>query len=289
MALYDGRKLAQDGLLDVATHCTQAALHAPQLTGKTDIKIEVLEGDELDHYFGVEAELAQLGIVTTAEAMKVSKDFGEPPVVMLIGIDGSVSQTAWDCGACGFDTCRDFNKYTRKNLGWGYFCKGPNCVWKVIDFGMAVDWAAGAAHNYHVDSRVQEVSGGLFLRMGYLEGCTMCIAVPLGPCKEHWYYAPGAAPAPPIWMRDMMLDYQSSQYPPLFLQFLGPGKDFGRVPVKASEKFWERPKKFAKVEEDQEFEGFVAHRYARLFELTNEVRRKRGLEVIELTDAEKDI
>jgi hypothetical protein len=45
MPLYDGRKLAQEGLLQVAQHCAQAALHAPQLIGKTEIKMEVVTGE----------------------------------------------------------------------------------------------------------------------------------------------------------------------------------------------------------------------------------------------------
>ena len=37
MPLYDGKKFAQEGLLQVAQHCAQAVLHAPQLIGKTEI------------------------------------------------------------------------------------------------------------------------------------------------------------------------------------------------------------------------------------------------------------
>ena len=54
MPLYDGKKLAQEGLLQVAQHCAQAALHAPQLIEKTKIKMEIVAEEELEDFFSVE-------------------------------------------------------------------------------------------------------------------------------------------------------------------------------------------------------------------------------------------
>ena len=87
MSLYDGKEFAQEGLLQVAQHCAQAALHAPQLIGKTEIKMEVIEGEELKNYFKVQTAANKLGARLTGETYKAAYDMGEPPVLLLIGAD----------------------------------------------------------------------------------------------------------------------------------------------------------------------------------------------------------
>jgi hypothetical protein len=87
MPLYDGKKFAQEGLLQVAQHCAQAALHAPQLIGKTNVKMQIVAGDELKDYFRVQDAANKLGARLSGETYKAAYDMGEPPVVLLIGAD----------------------------------------------------------------------------------------------------------------------------------------------------------------------------------------------------------
>src|SRR4030042_1688694 len=87
MPLYDGKKFAQEGLLQVAQHCAQAALHAPQLIGKTNVKMEIVAGEELKDYFRVQDAANKLGARLSGEPYKAAYDMGEPPVVLLIGAD----------------------------------------------------------------------------------------------------------------------------------------------------------------------------------------------------------
>ncbi|UCE35657.1 MAG: hypothetical protein JSV40_07110, partial [Deltaproteobacteria bacterium] len=87
MPLYDGKKFAQEGLLQVAQHCAQAALHAPQLIGKTEIKMEIVAGEELENYFSVQDAANKLGARFGGESYKAAYKMGEPPVLLLIGAD----------------------------------------------------------------------------------------------------------------------------------------------------------------------------------------------------------
>ncbi|UCF56783.1 MAG: NAD(P)-binding protein, partial [Deltaproteobacteria bacterium] len=87
MPLYDGKKFAQEGLLQVAQHCAQAALHAPQLIGKTEIKMEIVAGEELENFFSVQDAANKLGARLTGETYKLAYNMGEPPVLLLIGAD----------------------------------------------------------------------------------------------------------------------------------------------------------------------------------------------------------
>ena len=282
MPLYDGKKLAQEGLLDVAGHCAQAALHAPQLTGSVDLKVEVVTGDELLDFFKVQDELRKVGLFTTAESYKTAYNAGEPPAVLLIGADCRPAPVLnWDCGACGYNTCVEAGVYCREREretqgeAWGHIWKGPSCVWKIMELGIACDWAAAAAHRLNVETRVQLIPGGLFMRMGYLEGCTAANALPLGPCKEHWYFEPGTRITPRSWSHDAALDSMALRYPSLWIKFMGPGIDLGRTTMKDKDDFWDAPHRYLKMVEDPEFDKLIEQRMAKIVEVTDEIRRKR--------------
>ncbi|UCF56134.1 MAG: NAD(P)-binding protein, partial [Deltaproteobacteria bacterium] len=87
MPLYNGKQFAQEGLLQVAQHCAQAALHAPQLIGKTEIRMEIVAGEELENFFRVQGAANKLGARLTGESYKLAYSMGEPPVLLLIGAD----------------------------------------------------------------------------------------------------------------------------------------------------------------------------------------------------------
>ena len=88
MPYIDGKKFAQEGLLNIGQHCAQAALHAPLLTGRTEIKVEVITEDELTNLFAAEHAMHMQMAGSTGEAVSMAYGMlGEPPVVLLIGAD----------------------------------------------------------------------------------------------------------------------------------------------------------------------------------------------------------
>jgi NADPH-dependent glutamate synthase beta subunit-like oxidoreductase len=108
MPKYDGNLFAHEGLLQVAQHCAQAALHAPQLTGKTEIKMEILTGKDLEDYFSIQTEANKRGAVLSGETYKLAYDLGRPPVLLLIGADATPDVKAPCKAACpvGIDVPR---------------------------------------------------------------------------------------------------------------------------------------------------------------------------------------
>ncbi len=277
MAVYDGKKLAQEALLDTAAHLAQAALHAPQITGRTKIQVEIVTGEDLEDAFYVADELNKVGVRTAGiEQYKEAAAMGEPPVVVLVGADVTRSELNWDCGACGQTSCKAFNNWSRKERSWGVIWQGPSCIWKAMDLGIAADWAAAAGHNYNVTTRVQMIPGGLFTRMGFLEGASMALSMGLGPVRENWYFEPGSG---------RKVDLNAVQQganarrvlasPSLYIRFLGPGKHQGQIPIKTRQDFWEEPTMYLKAVEDPEWDGLVRKRMERIDEVCAEVKARR--------------
>jgi formate dehydrogenase beta subunit len=197
------------------------------------------------------------------------------------------NEIGFDCGACGFKTCREavINCQNRFNETggepWGWLMKGPTCIWRLTEYGIAVDWAAAAAHRHNVESRVAMIPGTAFLRMGHLPDCNMIVVVPLGPCKERWYFEPSSG-------REDFRPFaatrkgQMLQYSPLWLRFTGPGRDFGRRGMKTKDEWWKPPYERLDIVKDDEWGNSVLDRDYAIFAASDKVRQKNKVQRLNL-------
>ena len=198
----------------------------------------------------------------------------------------------FDCGACGHKTCRAAVAYTNNKLNetggepWGWIWKGPSCVWRITELGIAVEWAAAASHNYNVGTRCQMIPGGLFMRMGYMEGCTAVISMPLGPVRENWYFEPGTGKerVGPYWAGKQR---QRMAYPPLWIRFSGPGRDMGKMGIKMEDNWWDAPYTRLDIVTDNDWWKFSWERDYKIFEACDEIRKNRGVKRLNLPAIKK--
>jgi len=203
-------------------------------------------------------------------------------------------QVGFDCGACGFKTCREavINCQNRLNETggepWGWLMKGPSCIWRAMELGVSIDWAAAAAHRLNIESRVGMVPATAFMRMGYMEGCTLVIVVPIGPCKERWYFSPGTGreayrPAEAERKGTML------QYPPLWMRFTGPGRDMGRRGINTKDRWWDPPYTRLEIVEDNDWGNSILDRDYAVFAAADEVRKKRKLRRLNLPKIKENL
>jgi hypothetical protein len=189
-------------------------------------------------------------------------------------------QVGFDCGGCGFKTCREavINCQNRFNETggepWGWLMKGPSCIWRAMELGINIDWAAAAAHTLNVESRVGMIPAMAFMRMGYMEGCTLVTVLPLGPCKEHWYFSPGTG-REDYRSAEMERRGQMLQYPPLWMRFTGPGRDLGRRGINVKDRWWDPPYTRLEIVEDDKWGNAVLDRDYAIFVAADEVRKKK--------------
>jgi uncharacterized ferredoxin-like protein len=66
--------------------------------------------------------------------------------------------------------------------------KGPNCVFKVSDLGIAVGSAVKTAGINNVDNRVMYTAGVAALKLGMLKGCSMGYGIPLSASGRNIYW-----------------------------------------------------------------------------------------------------
>jgi uncharacterized ferredoxin-like protein len=279
MAYYDGKKLANDGLLSVAQLCAIAALKAPQMTGATELKIEILTGEDLDPLIEVLGILGEDNTVCFGDnkTLQSCKDKGTVPVVMLIGGKGvGNSELGWDCGACGFATCAEHNKYVAEERDKppdftrpsAFGTPGPVCVWKAIDTGMAMDYAVAAAARHNVENRAMASVGVISQALGYLAECEISIGICLGPAEHEVYY--NRPSLKEQYDKELVTTFMMRAFPTHFMGFPGAGDPR----IKHSDD-WEHDPRYVRVAKREEADQSSKEAgMARVMQLVMETRQK---------------
>jgi uncharacterized ferredoxin-like protein len=240
MTIYDGKKLAQEKVLDIATYCIHSALKAPQITGRVELEFEIITGDDLNPFveaFGLLSSIAGFHAISLLSYSK-AMGAGEPPVLLLIGGKNlRKSELAWNCGACGFESCKEFNKYSGSiEPVLTAEAKGPFCMWKAMDYGMCCDWACAQAWHHNITNRVEMASGWAARAIGYMPDCDIIRGLPLGPMKDmFWYSREVLNETMPyeIWKEVVISGYPSNW---------GTFPGHGRPTTKYGQEWWETPR-----------------------------------------------
>ncbi len=238
MPVYDANLLAHEKLFDIAVFCAQSALKAPQITGKVQLKMQILTGEELNPVLEALTVLGRIDMFNflSFATWQSAAAKGQMPVLLLIGADVRQSDLNYNCGACGFPTCAEFNKYARSVKPPPYIMvKGPVCIWRLIDYASACDWACAAAWHHNITNRIEIATGWAAREVGYLDECDVVHGLPLGPCTDLHWYSRDAVTA--MMEYDLWLQRMHQNYPTLFGTF--PGE--GRPDIKIRPDWWTQP------------------------------------------------
>jgi uncharacterized ferredoxin-like protein len=239
MAVYDGVAMAQEALLEVAKHCAQAVLKSPQITGRLRFHLEIVTGEDLEPIMGALAALGKLDLFNMASAMCWTKAYydGRPPVLLLIGANARHSDLNWNCGACGFETCGELNRYAERTppdpLLMG---DGPTCHWLNLDYSAGCCWACATAWYHNVTNRIEIASGMAARHIGYMPECNYVLGLPLGPCEDLFWYSRSAFQE--FVSYDLYMNNFVEAFPSHFAAFYGSGKN----EIKWKDDWWTGPK-----------------------------------------------
>lgn len=190
MGHLKGTAYCRDHVLEVAKNIALAVHKAPQITGKTKVEVEIIWGEDLEPIIEVMGPVAQLMryVKWDYETIKNCYEKGEGPVIVAIGGKIAKSNLAWDCGACGFATCREFNAHSKETRGGGQL-GGPSCNWKTLDYSIACDWACASAWQYRVDNRIMGSVGFALNALGFMPDMDVKLGLALGPPRDMVYYS----------------------------------------------------------------------------------------------------
>jgi uncharacterized ferredoxin-like protein len=191
MARLDGRAAAHEAVLEATKLAAAAAFRAPQLTGKLEIEAEIITAEDQDPIIEFAGTIAPISPVMAFDyqTMKHFRENNLPLGCLLIGAKLDRSDLGWDCGACGFESCAEFNKWSKENGGTGLLWGGPSCVWKLMDWAAACDFACAAAGQYRMDARAMGTIGAACAGVGFMPKATARVAVLIGPPGDFIFFS----------------------------------------------------------------------------------------------------
>ncbi|MHA1593756.1 MAG: ferredoxin domain-containing protein [Candidatus Baldrarchaeia archaeon] len=172
MPVLTGKSVEEEAVLQVAKLMAISARTAPKSKGIDDIEVAIVHGEELEKIAKKMEELAnKTGDRNyTRDANSVRQSYA----IVLIGVHGR-RPLGMNCGLCGFESCEEF--LNAKVIDRGML-RGPLCVFKLLDLGIALGSAVKTASLHNVDNRMMFRIGTAARLLGLLE-CDLIIGIPL--------------------------------------------------------------------------------------------------------------
>jgi uncharacterized ferredoxin-like protein len=173
----DGRTVESEAVFEVAKLMLVSARTAPKSGGVDDILTMVVSGERKD---AIAKEMEMIGDDRRAEGKfegfsRDADNVRRSVAIVLIGVRGTKS-FGLDCGACGYDTCKDFCAAGPK-MGKDFV--GPTCLFKALDLGIALGSAVKMASVLNVDNRIMYRVGTAALRLRMLPEGTVIMGIPV--------------------------------------------------------------------------------------------------------------
>ncbi|WP_455369079.1 ferredoxin domain-containing protein [[Eubacterium] cellulosolvens] len=182
MPIIDNLQSETQGLLDVAKLMMVSARTAPKSGGKDDIETMVIYGEDKDK---IAAEMNKIGEERNSKGfLRDGKNVKDSEAIILVGVEGT-KNFGLDCGGCGFKTCTEFNEFTRSQ---DVDFTGPNCIFKILDMGIALGSAAKTAMDHNVDNRIMYRIGPAAIRLGLTKKSSIVMGIPISAKGKSIYF-----------------------------------------------------------------------------------------------------
>jgi uncharacterized ferredoxin-like protein len=152
-----------------------AARTAPKAMGIDALVIFGLTGDEKKEIATIMKGLAPEGDPSLPKWQRDAGNVETADALFIVGLKKRAGSAGASCKACGYESCEAFGKASKTE---GFF-RGPTCVFKATDLGIAVGSAVKTAGLLNVDSRVMFRVGVAIMKSRWGEKLSIAWGVPL--------------------------------------------------------------------------------------------------------------
>ena len=154
----------REAVLMAAKLMAAAARTAPKSRGLDSIKTLILsEREQLENLAKAMEERYKEDPDNLSFFKRNAEDVRNSMAVLLLGVTGEPVNL--NCGACGYRYCSDFLKAAEVETE---DAKGPLCIFKAIDLGIALGSAVKTAAIHNIDNRVMFSIGSAARRLKLL-------------------------------------------------------------------------------------------------------------------------
>jgi uncharacterized ferredoxin-like protein len=159
-----------------------AARTAPKAKGVDDIVTALVEKEDIENLASAMEKLADKKGEGFAFLKRDARNLRNAGAAVLIGVKAS-GVAGLNCGACGFKTCKEMLNQQKVEADF----KGPNCMLKYADLGIAVGAAVAKAKDFCIDNRVM-YSIGAAARVSGLLDVDVAFGIPLSVTGKNIFF-----------------------------------------------------------------------------------------------------
>ena len=192
MARTSSSDAEREAIRNVAMLMAASARTAPKTSGVDTTQTMVIDGDDLELVAkSMEEEAATKTEPLASSFRRDAHCVRNSECVVLIGVTGILKKPdrPFDCGACGFKTCKALMG-AREKRSSGTDFDGPMCVFDAIDLGVALGSAVKIAADHNIDNRMMYTLGASITRQQWIEA-DIVIGIPLSTTGKNPYFDRG--------------------------------------------------------------------------------------------------
>jgi uncharacterized ferredoxin-like protein len=172
-----------DVLKTLAKSILLAARTAPKARGVDDIVTALVEKEDVELLASTMEKLGdEKGAGFTYIFKRDAANLRNAGAAILIGVKTS-GAAGFDCRACGFESCAEMLNRQKVEAEF----KGPHCMFKYADLGIAVGSAASKAKDLCIDNRVMYTVGAAARVSGLLD-VDVAFGIPLSVTGKNIFF-----------------------------------------------------------------------------------------------------
>jgi uncharacterized ferredoxin-like protein len=184
MAITDTQQDEKDALMQAAKLMLLSARTAPKSSGVDDIRTLLIHGKAKDVIAAEMMKIAEERPNAAAGFKRDAKNVKDSTAVILVGVRGA-KKLGIDCSGCGYKNCTEYEK-TPKRLGQDFV--GPNCIFKLLDLGIALGSAVRTASMLNVDNRIMYRIGAAAKRLKHMPEASVIMGIPVSALGKSIYF-----------------------------------------------------------------------------------------------------
>lgn len=150
MAIKEMKDMIKDGLENAVGLMAVAAHNSYRFGNRNTIKCISVGNEEMEQIAEFAYSLGDMSPLAARDGRFLRELIKEPSALLLIG-DKRKSDLNFNCGACGFRTCAELNKFEEMD---SLTARGPSCQFKNLNVNIAANAAAALAWRLGLHCRV---------------------------------------------------------------------------------------------------------------------------------------
>jgi len=182
MSIIKEDEAEEKGIVEVAQLMLVSAKTAPKASGIDDVSAAIVYGKEKEDLTLEMEKMAEERNVPNFKRDAIN--VRDSSAVVLVGVRGMRS-LGLNCGGCGYSSCKEFEE-SEKQMGKDF--TGPNCIFKLLDLGIALGSAVKTASILNVDNRIMYRIGTAAKRLNLLPEASIIVGIPLSSKSKSVYF-----------------------------------------------------------------------------------------------------